>query len=118
MRQNISNYSSQINIDSPIGKMPFGKYKGELIWQLPIHQVAFMKQNLNLSERSIKTLDDAMEMMLKEGQYAVLRRFKGEKWHIQLQGVFGSEKIAEAHTNVGPGFEDFVYHIVAEKILV
>lgn len=86
MKQNHTNYSSQINLESPIGKMPFGKYKGELIWTLPINQVAWMKQNLNLSERSIKTLDDGMEMMLKEGEYAVLRKFKNERWYVQLQG--------------------------------
>lgn len=31
--------------------------------------------------------------------------------------IFSSEKIAEAHTNVGDGFDDFVYHIVAEAVL-
>lgn len=117
MRQNHTNYSAQINLESPIGKMPFGKYKGELIWTLPINQVAWMKQNLNLSARSIKTLDDAMEMMLKEGEYAVLRKFKDERWYIQLQGIFSSEKIAEAHTNASQLFDDFVYHIVKESVL-
>lgn len=118
MRQNITNYSSQINLESPIGKMPFGVYTNQLIWTLPVNQVSWMRANLNLSDRSKRTMDDAWQMFLHEGQYAVLRRFKGEKWHVQLQGIYSSENIAEAHTNVGPDFEDFVYHIVREKVLV
>lgn len=114
--QTHANYSSQINLESPIGKMPFGKYKGELIWTLPINQVAWMKANMNLSDRSIKTLDDGWEMFLKEGQFAVLRKFKDEKWHVQLQGIYESKNIADTHTNVGPGFEDFVYHIVKPQL--
>lgn len=112
MRQNNSNYSAPINLESPIGKMPFGKYKGDLIWSLSISQVSWMKANMNLSDRSIKTLDDGLEMMLHEGQYAVLRKFKDEKWHIQLQGIFSTLGAAEGHTEVGSTFEDFVYHIV------
>lgn len=111
-RQNHSNYSAQINLESPIAKMPFGKYKGDIIWTLPINQVAWMKANMNLSPRSMKTLDDGLEMMLHEGEYAVLRKFISEKWHVQLQGIFSTLGAAEGHTEVGPGFEDFVYPIV------
>jgi len=92
--------------------MKFGKYKGELIWRLPIDQVQWMKTYMKLSDRSVKTLDDAMDMMLHEGEYAVMRKFSGQKWHEQLQGVYSSLSIAEAHTNIGDAFEDFVYHIV------
>lgn len=116
MTQNITNYSSQINLESPIGKMPFGKYKGELIWTLPVNQVSWMKANLNLSDRSKRTMDDAWQMFLQEGQFAVLRKFKDEKWHIQLQGIFSTKGAAEGHCNVGDGFDDFVYSIVRPSV--
>lgn len=116
MTQNHTNYTSQIKLESPIDKMPFGKYKGELIWTLPVNQVGWMKANLNLSDRSQRTLDDAWAMFLKEGEYAVLRKFKDEKWHVQLQGIFSTKGAAEGHCNVGPTFDDFVYHIVKPSV--
>lgn len=118
MQQNHTNYSSAVNLESPIAIMPFGKYKGELIWTLHLNTVAWMKENMKLTERSVRTLNDAMDMGLKAGEFAVMRKFKAERWHTQLQGIYSTQVLAETHCNHGEGFDDFVYHIVKEAVTV
>lgn len=110
MRQNHSNYSAPINLQSPIGLMPFGKHKGEVLWTLGIGTLSWMSSNYNLTDIGKQTLLDAAEMGNHRGEWAVLRAFKD---YILLQGFYSSFLIASTHVNTT---EDFVYHIVEPKI--
>lgn len=116
MRQNHSNYSAPINIESPVGIMPFGRYKGTLIWLVPMSSLMWIKANMRVTELTVKTFNDVMEMGLHVKEFAVLRRFSGQKWHTRLQGIYSTQVLADTHCNVGEGYEDFVYYIVEPKI--
>lgn len=96
---------------SPIAPIPFGKHKGEVMWTIGMGSLDWFSSALNLTERGRQTIQDAKEMCVHVGEYAVIRNFKGSTWHCKVQGYFTSKSVAEAHTNIGEGYEDFVYHI-------
>lgn len=62
-----------INLLSPIARMPFGPEKGTLIWQLPINTFSWLRRQV-LTEACKQVLDEAWDMYMHEGQYAILRR--------------------------------------------
>lgn len=96
---------------SPIAPIPFGKHKGEVMWTIGLSSLEWMSRALKLTDRAKETIQDAKEMCVHVGEYAVIRTLKGTTWHCKVQGFFSSKSIAEAHTNIGEGYEDFVYHI-------
>jgi hypothetical protein len=102
-----------IDYSSPIARLPFGKYKGEVMWTIGLNSLDWMLANFNLTPRGIDTINDAKQLFVRSGEYAVMRNLKGERWECKLQGIYSSRSIAEAHTNIGDGYEDFVYHIKA-----
>lgn len=102
-----------LDFASPIATIPFGKYKGEVMWTIGLNSLGWMKSNFNLTDRGKETLDDAMEIFVHSGEYAVMRSFRGATWYCRSQGFYSSKGIAEAHCNKGDGYEDFVYHIKA-----
>lgn len=102
-----------LDFSSPIAKLPFGKYKGEVMWTIGLNALGYMKDNFNLTEKAKATLNDAMEIFVHSGQYAVMRNIRGTEWLCKSQGFYSSKAVAEAHCNKGDGYEDFVYHIKA-----
>lgn len=100
-----------LDFASPIMEMPLGKHKGKVMWTIGMNSLSHYHTYLLLTRRGKETIYDAMEMGIHEGEYAVMRNFRGSDWHCKLQGFYTSKSIAESHCNLGDGYEDFVYHI-------
>lgn len=102
-----------LDFSSPIAKLPFGKYKGEVMWAIGLNALGYMKDNFNLTDKGKSTIEDAMELFIHSGEYAVMRNFRGTVWHCRSRGFFTTKTVAETHCEKGDGYEDFVYHIKA-----
>jgi hypothetical protein len=105
-----------LEIHSPIALMPFGKNKGEIIWSLGLSSLSFMLSRWNLSERTRQTFKDASAMFIRNGEYAVLRKFNREPNFIKLMGIYNTRTYAEKQTKYSSGnYDDIVYHIEVPK---
>lgn len=96
---------------SPIEELKFGQHKGEKMWTIGLSSLEWMGRALNLTDGGKQTIEDAKDMFIRSGEYAVMRNVKGPIWRCKLQGIYSTKSIAETHCSVGNGFEDFVYHI-------
>lgn len=112
------NQGKPIEIHSPIATMPFGKFKGEKIYNIHMNNIQWMKNNFKLSDQTKKTFDDAMDMFTHRGEYAILRQYfdkdniKGLKWVTLLQRICKTEKEAKTYETQTPEYRDFAYHII------
>jgi hypothetical protein len=111
MAHDITADRKPFDFTSPIAQLQFGKHKGEVMWTIGLSSLEWMDRSLTLTDRARQTIHDAKEMFVRSGEYAVMRNIKGDKWECKLQGIYSSKSIADAHTNIGEGYEDFVYHI-------
>lgn len=101
-----------INLLSPISKIPFGRERGTVIWQLDINTFSWLRKQ-QLTEATKDTLDFAWDMFMHEGQYAILRRDREVLGKITLVMICPDYRLAHlscTHVN------EFVYHIAKEKV--
>lgn len=102
-----------INLLSPISHMPFGAARGELIWNLPINTVSWLKRQ-ELTEDAKETLEDAWQLFLNEGRYAVLRRDAEKVGKVRLVLICGDYKTAKETCGKE---NEFVYYISSKTVV-
>lgn len=96
-----------INLLSPLAPMPFGPERGVPIWKLSINTILWLKKQ-PLSEITTKILEEAWQLFLNEGSYAVMARDPEILGHIHLILIcpdYRLAKLACTHVN------EFVFHI-------
>lgn len=102
-----------INLLSPISRMPFGYERGTPIWQLNINTFSWLRKQ-ELTGDTVQVLDDAWDMFMHEGQYAILSRsptILGKVRLIMISREYEVAKLACTHVN------EFVYHIVKRQVV-
>jgi hypothetical protein len=107
----MSNTRPPLDLKSPIAKMFFGKHKGHPVWTIGHGSLEWIRSNMNVSERTLRTLSDAGEMHNNQGSWAVIRKSKVEKFVATLVCIVSTEAQANARLENTADYEDISYHI-------
>lgn len=104
-----------INLLSPVAKIPFGKYKDTLVWEAPTTWFRWLMEQ-DITEYTVKTIEDALRMKEEEGGYAVLRKSKKKKFLFVLKSIHTTQGFAEAHCDDTDEWQDYVYPLNKKQI--
>lgn len=100
-----------INLLSPVTKLPFGKHKGEVLWTLGIQYLCYL-QTCGVTPDTKQTIEDACQLFMNKGAYAILRKSKTVQWKVTLKTIVSSKAVAESHCESNEQYEEYVYHII------
>lgn len=103
-----------LNFQSVIAKIPFGKYKGTIIWQAPTSWWYWVLSQ-EITDATLDTATAAMELKQHEGEYAVLRMSKTNKFLVILKSIHTAEVFALAHCKEDSKWKDIVYPINSKQ---
>lgn len=101
----------QINITSPIIKMPFGKHKGKVFWTLGKGYFSWLSQQ-QITTATETAIEEAITLYDNQGSFAVMKRSKANKYITRLETILQSERMANARIDEGDkDWDYFVYPI-------